>query len=323
MLQVIRKNESSPQIAPESTVLDIETTGLHRATDAVFLVGLQTAEEFRQWLAPSRDEEGELLEAIRPFLADKTLITYNGDHFDLPFLQERFAVHGIAFPSILSQDWFAYLRPRRLFFRFPNLRLSTLARIAGLMRQDPYTGAQIATFSKHLEDPEAKDAVLLHNEEDVRELALLLPVFQEWQQQLQLEVPIRASLEALEPKGDQVTMHYRSEMPARPEWHTENSFGSLHWVEQDLYCSVPTHRLDASASAEPRQVAHVSSLATLSSPSRSSSDTLRLAAVSPSYAEDAAVPPLPKPFLTLSSSEGYFASNCHLLVRDLFSLGKA
>lgn len=320
MLQVIRKSESSPHIAPESAVLDIETTGLHKATDAVFLIGLQTAEEFRQWLAPSREEEGDLLEAVCPFLADKTLITYNGDHFDLPFLQERFAVHGLSFPSILSWDWFAYLRPRRLFFRFPNLRLRTLAQSAGLVRQDPYTGAQIATFAKHLDGPEAKEAALLHNEEDVRELALLLPFFSRLQQQLQLETPIRASLEAFEQKGDQAVMRYHTEKPAHPELHMENSFGSVHWVDHDLYCIVPTHRLVADApKSDPPAIAH-SSRDARSSEERAPSGNLRITAVSPSYAKDCAVPPLPEPFLTLSSAEGVFARNCHYLVRDLFSL---
>lgn len=320
MLHVIRKSESSPQIAPGSAVLDIETTGLRKATDAVFLIGLQTAEEFRQWLAPSREEEGDLLEAVRPFLADKTLITYNGDRFDLPFLQERFAEHGLSFPSILSWDWFAYLRPRRLFFRFPNLRLRTLAQSAGLVRQDPYTGAQIAMFAKHLDDPEAKEAALLHNEEDVRELALLLPFFSRLQQQLQLETPIRASLEAFEQKGDQAAMRYHTEKPANPEWHMDNSFGSLHWVDHDLYCIVPTHRLVADAPNSNAPAIFPSSVDTLSSKKRAPSRDLRITAVSPSYAKDCAVPPLPEPFLTLSSAEGVFATSCHQLVRDLFSL---
>lgn len=320
MLQVIRKSESSPHIAPESAVLDIETTGLHKATDAVFLIGLQTAEEFRQWLAPSREEEGDLLEAVCPFLADKTLITYNGDHFDLPFLQERFAVHGLSFPSILSWDWFAYLRPRRLFFRFPNLRLRTLAQSAGLVRQDPYTGAQIATFAKHLDDPEAKEAALLHNEEDVRELALLLPFFSRLQQQLQLETPIRASLEAFEQKGDQAAIRYHTEDPAHPELHMDNSFGSLHWVDHDLYCIVPTHRLVANVPNSDFPAVSPSYVDVHFSGTKAPSGDLRITAVSPSYAKDCAVPPLPEPFLTLSSVEGVFTQSCHQLVRDLFSL---
>lgn len=325
MLESIHKQESAPQIASDTVVLDIETTGLHRSNDSVFLVGIQTQNEFRQWLATSRKEESSLLETIRPFLANKTLITYNGDHFDLPFLSARFTAQGMSFPSVLSEDWFAYLRPRRAFFRFPHLRLRTLALSAGLVRHDPYTGAQIAAFSSHLEEEDAKQAVLLHNEEDVRELSQLLPFFHGLQQQLQLQSPLRAELISLEIKGDRATMRYHTQDVARPERQEENSFGALGWVENDLYCTVPIHRLpeDELPSVAPAMSgAGCAPRAHQAGPHARSraSDGVRIAAVSPSYARDAATPSLPPPFLTLSSSAGYFSENCHQLVRDLFTL---
>lgn len=320
MLETIQKSESSPHVPPQSAVLDIETTGLRKANDTVFLLGIRTAEEFRQWLITSRDEEANLLESARPYLTGKTLITYNGDHFDLPFLQERFAVHGIPFPSILSQDWFSYLRPRRLFFRFPNLRLRTLASAAGLVCRDPYSGKEIALFGKHLTDPEAKDAVLLHNQEDVDELSLLLPFFQRLQKQLQLDTPLTASLERIALKGDLATLHYRTELPAYPERHFENSFGTLHWTEQDLHCIIPIHHLDTSLNETVLNDNRANTSAPFHEAKTSSRNTACIAAVSPSYAKDCAIPPLPRPFLTLSSAEGYFAQNCHQLVHDLFSM---
>lgn len=320
MLEVIQKNESSSHVPLHSAVLDIETTGLRKANDTVFLLGIRTAEEFRQWLITSREEEANLLEDARPYLDGKTLITYNGDLFDLPFLQERFATHGIPFPSVLSQDWFSYLRPRRLFFRFPNLRLRTLASAAGLVRHDPYTGKEIALFGKHLTDPEAKNAVLLHNQEDVDELSLLLPFFQRLQKQLQLEAPLSASLESVTLKGDLATLHYRTETPACPERHTENSFGALHWTKQDLHCVVPIHPIDFPLTDAILNRNTANTQAPRHEANASSGNTPRIAAVSPSYAKDCAIPPLPRPFLTLSSAEGYFAQNCHQLVRDLFSM---
>lgn len=320
MLETIQKSESSPHVPPQSAVLDIETTGLRKTNDTVFLLGIRTAEEFRQWLVTSCEEEANLLESARPYLTGKTLITYNGDHFDLPFLQERFAVHGIPFPSILSQDWFSYLRPRRLFFRFPNLRLRTLASAAGLVRRDPYSGKEIALFGKHLTDPEAKNAVLLHNQEDVDELSLLLPFFQRLQKQLQLDTPLTASLESVALKGDLATLHYRTELPARPERHFENSFGALHWTEQDLHCIIPIHHLDTSLNETVLNDNRTNTQVPFHEAKASSGNTVRIAAVSPSYAKDCAIPPLPQPFLTLSSAEGYFAKNCHQLVRDLFSM---
>ena len=100
----------------------------------------------------------------------------------------------------------------------------------------------------------------------------------------------------------------------------ENSFGSVHWVDHDLYCIVPTHRLIADAPKSNAPPIFPSSVDVHSSGTKAPSGDLRITAVSPSYAKDCAVPPLPKPFLTLSSVEGVFTRSCHQLVRDLFSL---
>ena len=70
-------------------VLDIETTGLNPAVNHFILGGLYSVPEgtLHQFFAETRAEEEEALSGYLDILRDLDLvITYNGRHFDLPFV---------------------------------------------------------------------------------------------------------------------------------------------------------------------------------------------------------------------------------------------
>ena len=73
--------------------LDIETTGLTPETAQIYLIGTLSHTEdtgwtLRQWFADSLSSEEEILRAFFAFASPfKTLVHYNGDGFDLPFLK--------------------------------------------------------------------------------------------------------------------------------------------------------------------------------------------------------------------------------------------
>lgn len=295
MLQTVSHKETHPLLGVSDVVLDIETTGLRRQTDSVFLIGIQDHEAFTQWLAPTTQDEGALLEAAFSRLRDKTVITYNGDLFDLPFLKERAAHWQLPFPECLSEDWYAFFRKMRLFYRFANLKLKTLEQCAGVTREDVLSGAEVAKLAQSLEDPAACDAVLKHNADDVRGTTKLLPFFQAQKGRLRPPAPFDALLESFMIKGDRATAIYYSKKQAQPVWDLENSFGKLSWEEHHLTMTLPVHRI----------------------PDPGNPDALRFCAVHPDYAPDVANPPLPKPFITLSSPEGAFAENLHAMLLGL------
>ncbi len=95
--------------------LDIETTGLDPRTARVVAVAL-SSRGFEDVL--TEDSEPRLLEDLERSVAglpvDATLVTWNGEGFDLPFLAERYSLHGI--PTSLQ------LRPRDLIGKYGRPR---------------------------------------------------------------------------------------------------------------------------------------------------------------------------------------------------------
>lgn len=82
---------------PERTLfLDIETTGLSRRYHQLTLIGWSQGEEFR---VVSANENSPGLAVLRSALIPGTiLVTYNGSHFDVPFL--RHALPDLKLPTI-------------------------------------------------------------------------------------------------------------------------------------------------------------------------------------------------------------------------------
>ena len=75
---------------------DIETTGFSRNYNIVYLIGAvyfrNGITHYLQWLAESDSDEAYILSAFNDFLKDfHTLIHFNGDAFDIPFITERAA----------------------------------------------------------------------------------------------------------------------------------------------------------------------------------------------------------------------------------------
>lgn len=80
-------------------VLDIETTGLDRARNHFILGGLLdlTTGIFHQVFAENTSEEAEALKLYMELIRGlDVVVTYNGRHFDLPFLEERLRRSGLA-----------------------------------------------------------------------------------------------------------------------------------------------------------------------------------------------------------------------------------
>ena len=80
--------------------LDVETTGLSAERANIYLIGCAGHEEggwhMTQWLDQTGNEEKEIISSFLAYAAGfKTLIHFNGAHFDLPFLMKRSAALGL------------------------------------------------------------------------------------------------------------------------------------------------------------------------------------------------------------------------------------
>jgi uncharacterized protein YprB with RNaseH-like and TPR domain len=162
--------------------LDIETTGLSPTT-YLFLIGLMFWEKgrFVAELVFARDyaEEAAVLRYVRDALGRfGVVVTYNGDRFDLPFIETRLAATRVGpLDPIASVD---LLYAARRLYRgvLPNCRLGTVERhIRGIERSGDIPGRYIPdAYHDYVRsgDARAMKNVLYHNRMDLFTMAVLL-----------------------------------------------------------------------------------------------------------------------------------------------------
>ena len=166
---------------------DIETTGFSARFCQVYLIGATWREKdgwhFIQWFADTEESEREVLKAFSSFLMSfDTVVHYNGDTFDIPFLKGRFQVHGMSdpFPLFEDVDLMKLCRPLKKLLPLGSLRLKALESFLGIHRDDLYNGGElIEVYRDYLArpTPRTEHDLMLHNEEDVRGMPELLPIF--------------------------------------------------------------------------------------------------------------------------------------------------
>lgn len=130
-----------------------------------------------QWFAHKKEEEKDVCEAVAEFLQKfEVILTYNGDHFDVPCTNYRMRVHGIPYRIPLEKhvDLIRYGQMFKDQGIIPNAKLGTLEKAFGIDRIDELPGAAVVPlYNQYLKDPdpEIPRLILQHNEEDVLYLA--------------------------------------------------------------------------------------------------------------------------------------------------------
>ena len=132
--------------------LDIETTGLDPSRNKFILGGIYDGQsnKLHQVLAENRKEESDALAEYMDVLADlDVVITYNGRHFDIPFIDTRLKKHSmtstLSCSYLYDLDLYQVLRGYSPIRRFvPNLKQKTVEDYMGLWetRTDEISGAE-------------------------------------------------------------------------------------------------------------------------------------------------------------------------------------
>lgn len=177
--------EASRFHAPEEFVfLDIETLGL--SSRPVFLIGLGRVSggtiSVRQYLSRSVGEEAATLAAVLPDLEAEgaALVTFNGRAFDVPYIRDRLARHGIRADLALPHFDLLHFARGRWRNSLGSCRLGALEEgVLGLAREDDVPSRMVPEFYetyRRTRNPGPLVPVVEHNRQDIVSLARLFAV---------------------------------------------------------------------------------------------------------------------------------------------------
>ncbi|MGO1468966.1 MAG: ribonuclease H-like domain-containing protein [Tissierella sp.] len=177
--KINKKSLNNKDISKDVCFFDIETTGFNRNNDIVYLIGIlyfdkkENSWVIAQYFANDLKDEPQLLLESSKFLMNfETIINYNGNTFDIPFVNHKLRYFG--FPYSIkrenSLDIYSILRKNKSFLEIENLKLKTVEKYLGIYREDIYSGKDCISFYNDYilgGELELKERLLSHNFEDL------------------------------------------------------------------------------------------------------------------------------------------------------------
>lgn len=182
--------------------LDIETTGLNRQHSYIYLIGLlyfnkeKNSWYLRQFFAHHIKNEERLLKEFNSFIKNFDLIlSYNGDSFDIPFIEARFKKYGICsnLAEVESLDLYKKIKAESPYLDIENLKLKTIEEFVGIYREDEYSGKDcIEFYNQYIRngDEGLKEKILQHNFDDLYYLGDIIKIFNHIADVKKLAIPL-------------------------------------------------------------------------------------------------------------------------------------
>ncbi len=178
------------QYAPLEKILffDIETTGFSANTSFVYLIGCVSYQkesdtfQITQWFSESKQEEILIIHTFFDYAKNfSTLVHYNGQGFDMPYLQSKCISYNLPyrFDNFASLDLYREIAPYKNFFKLPHLKQKNMEEFLEIVREDPFTGGElISVYEQYLRHPtkESYDSLIQHNLDDLRYMTAILPI---------------------------------------------------------------------------------------------------------------------------------------------------
>ncbi|MCT4593980.1 MAG: ribonuclease H-like domain-containing protein [Anaeromicrobium sp.] len=156
---------------------DIETTGLSRKNSKIILIGILYICDgkiiVKQYFCNNRSEEKEMLLQFMKDIRDfHLLISYNGNAFDIPFINERLKYNKISdsINPYKSMDFLCLVRRNKDLLNLHNYKLKSVEELMGIHRNDTISGKDsVALYNIYEETKDEKllKVILLHNYDDL------------------------------------------------------------------------------------------------------------------------------------------------------------
>lgn len=186
---------------------DIETTGFSRENDSIILIGLLYFENdyiiINQFFANNPSEEKLILAAFIDLISKfDCYVTYNGDAFDIPFLNHKFrnSNNDFELSKDRSIDLLKLVRANKAILGLSDCKLKTVEISLGLKRDDTITGKESAQLYKKYtknKNEATREMILMHNYDDIYYLPKVLKVFDYIDKRMNCEFSIPIKDEAI------------------------------------------------------------------------------------------------------------------------------
>lgn len=167
---------------PDSCIyFDIETTGLKAETSHLYLIGYAVPDGGDMWkivqlFAERTSQEEDVLKEFSSVCRKyRTVVHFNGDRFDIPYLEEKYREFDMVSPfaDMETFDIYRQVKAVKKLLALDRIGQKAIERFLGIRRKDPYDGGQLIEVYRLVrdrlsDDPEADRAkLMLHNYEDV------------------------------------------------------------------------------------------------------------------------------------------------------------
>lgn len=180
-------NPSTARIFTEDSLFfDIETTGFSPEKTCIYLIGCASRKgqllALDQFFGETKDEEPLVLSAFIEHLAQfRTVITYNGAGFDIPYLEAKCAQYQLPnpFPNLKQLDLYQSVSKIKPLLKLENYKQKSIEDFLGIQREDRMNGGELISVYQNYErhpSPDAQHLLRLHNYEDVADMPRLLPI---------------------------------------------------------------------------------------------------------------------------------------------------
>lgn len=172
----------------KSLFFDIETTGFAAKNTKLYMIGaLYVCNETNtfhvtQWFLDNYDDELNILKSFYNFAKNySTLIHFNGNGFDVPYLEAKGAIldFSLNFNIFNHIDLYKISLKLKNFLKTENLKLKTLEQFLGLERKDEFSGKElISVYDEYIKtkDNRLKDFLFLHNYEDLKGMLTVINI---------------------------------------------------------------------------------------------------------------------------------------------------
>jgi len=232
--------------------MDIETTGLNKNSSFIYLLGMLYFDPnnshwcITQYFIDSIDKEKILLSSFNDFVKRfKTIITFNGESFDIPFIKYRTNIYKIknSLDSLSSFDIFRKVKEENSYLSLKNYKLKTMEESLGIYRDDKISGKEcIDLYYKYRKNKKKSllDMILKHNHDDLYYLMDVLKIFDVINTTKTIYIKkdkelIKTEIKSISTKGDMFNIHCTVSKPNNIAYFGE--YFNIRWNDRELLIS--------------------------------------------------------------------------------------